>query len=243
MTSRICAKPRPRRAEKGLAVCRVCAVVLAVALGVCALSIGGAPTIAAIGPEARDRTLTWDVFRNGESIGRHRLVLRHDGSGLTIENEIDIRVDLAFITLYRYRHHSSETWRDGALFALSAETDDDGSEYSVQARSTPDGGMTVTGTAGSFNAPAGTEPSSLWQIAMTETSNVLDVESGRLLAVHFKRQADELVETGGAKVPATHVSVTGDLTRDMWYGADGMLLKQQFSARDGSRIEYRLAAD
>jgi hypothetical protein len=205
--------------------------------------LGSDRSLGAIGDGMGDRTVEWAVSRNNESIGRHRMVIRQENGDLVVDETIDLHVDFAFITMYRYRHHSREVWRNGALLRLTSQTDDDGSEYHVQAQSDPDGTLAVSGSAGGFVAPAGTLPSSLWQISMTEANRLLDLESGRLLSVHFSKKANELIDSEGRRIPAEHVAVAGDIVRDMWYDGEGLLIKQKFLAPDGSKIEYHLGPE
>lgn len=45
--------------------------------------------------------LRFEVRRNGSEIGYHVLSFRQDGERLTVDIDIELRVRLAFVTLYR----------------------------------------------------------------------------------------------------------------------------------------------
>ena len=189
--------------------------------------------------DAADGRLEWSIFRDGEKIGRHLMTLRHQRGDLIVENEIDIRVELLFVALYRYVHRDREVWRDGRLAELTAFTNDDGTAFDLEVEATQ-GGLAVDGPSGKFAAPPESVPSSLWQIDMTKGGALIDVERGRLLSVRFTVKAEEPITTAGEDVRARHVTASGDLARELWYGPDGLLLRQQFKGPDGKTLEFTL---
>lgn len=209
------------------------ATVTAAALFVIAL---GAETSRAL--DAPDGTLGYQIWRNGEKVGTYKMTLHHRGSDLYVENEIEIVVRVLFVPVYRYFHRDQEIWRNGQFAELVADTNDDGKGSMVDVRPTTDG-LLIEGTAGRYVAPAGILPSSLWKIDMTTASRVLDVENGKTLAVHFAQGPVEPIFFNGQDTPARLVSVTGDLSRELWYGADNLLLRERFAAPDGSMLDFR----
>ena len=60
------------------------------------------------------------------------------------------------------------------------------------------------------------------------------------MPVTVTRVGAEIVEAGGRNVSATHYSVTGQLNRELWYDANGVLVQVQFAGSDGSQISYIL---
>lgn len=189
--------------------------------------------------DAPDGRLEWRISRDGAKIGHYLMTIRHQHGDLIVENEIDIRVELAFVALYRYVHRDREVWRDGRLVALTAFTDDDGTALNLDVEAAADG-LAVDGASGRFTAPAGSFPSGLWKIDMTKGSAFIDVERGRLLSVRFTVRAEEPIAMAGEDVRARHVTASGDISRELWYGPDGFLLRQQFKGPDGTTLEFTL---
>jgi len=188
--------------------------------------------------DAPDGRMQWSVWREGERIGSYTMTRRHQQGALIVDQEIDITVRVMFVPVFRYIHRDQETWREGRLVGLTAFTDDDGKRGDLDA--TPvSNGLVVDGPAGRFLAPPTVLPSSLWQIEMTKAPLLLDVESGNLLAVQAKMGAEEPVLGAEGDVLARHITMTGDLQRELWYGADGYMLREQFAGPDGTTIEFR----
>ena len=90
-----------------------------------------APLWAAIPPDGQ---ISFAVLRDGSRMGSHSLAFRQEGDELHVEVDILLEVNLAFITLFRYRHRNHEVWVDGRLAAIETETDDDGDKYWLRGR-------------------------------------------------------------------------------------------------------------
>lgn len=183
--------------------------------------------------------LEYRVLRDGAEIGRHRVRFTHRDDLFIVETEIRIAVTFLFVTLYRYQLDARETWRDGRLIALASTTNDDGDRYRVAAVSN---GETIAVEAGanSWTAPATVVPSSLWRRDMARGTLLLGVEQGEPIAVAFDEVGRETVPARGGEVEATHVVVSGELERDLWYDGDGILVHLRLVGRDGSNIVYLL---
>jgi hypothetical protein len=181
--------------------------------------------------------IVFEVLRDGDSsIGRHTVSFRPRGDELRVEIEIELEVTLAFITVFRYEHHNVEIWRDSRLIALDARTNDDGKRAWVKAHQTSQG-LAVTGSSGSFIAPADTMPTNYWNKAMIERTRLLDTLSGRMVEVSVEPVGSATVDWGGRAVNARKYVARGDLDLTIWYTPDGEWVKLAFKAR-GSDIEY-----
>ena len=186
--------------------------------------------IAAV-PEAG--RMEFDILREGSSIGRHSLWFRRDGPLLRVDIDIEIDIYLAFFRVFSYRHRNSEVWKADRLVSLETETDDDGEPYRVSAWAVPDG-LRVEGSGGDYLAPAGTIPTSYWNMRTVRQSLLLDTQRGGLLDVRVATLGQERLTSGQA---ARRYQVSGDLDLELWYSPAGEWLKIAFEAR-GAEISY-----
>lgn len=187
------------------------------------------------GLNTRD-SLSFKVLRDGSQIGHHRIAFEQIGDELHVDVAVDLEVSLAFITLFRYEHRTKEVWRDGRLISLESQTNDDGEEYRVSARSTAEGLM-VEGADGRFLAPAGILPTTYWHPDTVEQDTLLDTQHGRLLSVSSTPKGTDVIEAASAQLPAERFALEGDLEADLWYDPSGDWMKIAFSVR-GSDIDY-----
>ena len=188
-------------------------------------------------PAAADQTLTFEVLRQGSPIGTHRVTIREEGSTRRVDVAIDMAVRFAFVTVYRYTHRSSETWDGHRLVALEATTDDNGTRTQVAAKAGAEG-LAVSGSGGSYVAPADTIPSSYWNRAKLERTALLDTQSGKMAATANNPIGKASVEADGRLLDVAKYRVTGDLQAEIGYAEDGSWAALAFEAR-GATILYR----
>jgi len=175
------------------------------------LTVVPTPLLAAPPP---NRRLNFQVFRNGERIGEHRMSFSGDAASPTVSTEVDMTVRLGSVPVYRYRHTAREVWVDGRFESLETVTDATAGDRKVSARRTPSGVLIRTGRK-EVLAPVGTSPLTHWN------PNVL---TGRL----FGRQVEGQVW-----------ALRGEAEIDNWYDRSGVWTGLQGRLVDGSRIEYR----
>lgn len=185
---------------------------------------------------ATPETLAYEILRNGRPIGSHVLRFRDVRDGI----EVDIRTDIVFTLLslpvYRFTHRSTELWRDGRLFALSSDTDDNGERKRVQVERR-DGALVL---AGGGEAPPEAVPASLWHPATVGGAPLLDTLDGSVMTVAVEAAGADAIEAAGRNIPGHRFRLSGGLSREVWYADDGRLIGVRFTASDGSEIRYRL---
>ncbi|MEM7226052.1 MAG: DUF6134 family protein [Pseudomonadota bacterium] len=180
--------------------------------------------------------IAFKVYRDGEPLGRHEVAFREEDGMLHVEVDIELEVRLAFIPLFSYRHSNREVWKDGRLLSIETETDDDGERYWMRGLAT-ENGFSVDGSSGRFLAPADVVPTSYWNPKTVESSPLLDTQYGRLVEVEAAPTGVEVVPVAGRDIEAQRYRLTGDLTLDLWYTAEGEWAKTTFEAR-GAEVTY-----
>src|SRR3954468_14802540 len=98
--------------------------------------------------------LQLNVFRQGSPIGTHVIRFTQTGGTLKVASQVDLRVKVAFITVYSYQQTSNDDWENEVLVRSRIQTNDNGKETSVQAEAR-DGQLAVQGPAGSYTTPLG----------------------------------------------------------------------------------------
>lgn len=192
--------------------------------------------------DAPDGTHHWTIWRNGDKIGDYRLTFSHENGMLVVDGHTEMVRRLFAFPLARYEQVARERWSDDRLTSIQSGTVIDGNNRrELRAEATADG-LSVEGTVGNFVLHGATSPSSLWRIELTHTTQLLDLDKGQVLAVHVVEGADEPIQLGDQQdARARHVSVSGDLARELWYGPDGLLLRMQYLDQDGAPIDFRAA--
>ncbi|HYD98522.1 MAG TPA: DUF6134 family protein [Alphaproteobacteria bacterium] len=181
------------------------------------------------------------VVRGGDPMGTHTIDIAQAGDRTEVAIAIDLAVKFGPLTVFRYTHRNREVWQGGRLLALETTTDDDGTPHKVSAQATQQG-LQVSGSGGSYLAPADTLPSSYWRPETVTRTVLLNTQEGVLSKVAFAPVAQESVPVAGRPVPAARHRMSGDIEGDLWYDAAGRWVALQFSAR-GSDVVYTLNTD
>lgn len=183
--------------------------------------------------------LEFDVFRKGAKVGRHTVEFETDDGQLKVRSHFKLKVKVLFVTAYKFEFESIAYWRDGVLQTLTAETNDNGKDSSVEAYLAADGKFYATGRKGSFVADQWVYPSNHWNVGAVDSSVVLNTLNGQLAQVEILGRGIDTVETANGAVAAERFDYTGEL-RDttVWYDRDGRWVRMKFTTKQGETLEY-----
>lgn len=188
---------------------------------------------------AEVETRDFEVFRNGERIGHHRVEIARQGERSVVNVDINLRVTFGPLTLYRYVHQSREEWQGSRLVSLISSTDNDGSEEKLRAVAEGDG-LKVNGTRFTGMLPADTMPTSYWRDDFVRRITIMDSQNGRVLNLQVHPESFEMASAARDDIPMRRFHLTGDIDLTLWYDRNGQWMKSAFRAKDGSQVEYRL---
>ena len=209
---------------------------LALLLAVAALTFGP-PTALAQGQLPGGATAaSFAVIRNGEQIGTSTVRVQHSGGETTVETATDIRVTIAYITVYRFAKRQTERWVGGRLAGLSAVTDDNGKVTKVSAtRNTDRLSINVDGRIGDVEDVS---PANLWDPSVLRLTRALNTTDGTVIPVSVTDRGKEQIIVRGRSVAAHRYSIKTTDTQDVWYDAQQRLLKVELRGSDGSTIVH-----
>ncbi len=127
--------------------------------------------------------LTLTVYRKDRELGTATVAFSRMSDGtIQVISEMQMEYNVLFFTAFRYSQRVIEYWKDGALVAIDAETDDDGELLLVRGRRTQDG-FAVEGPKGEAVLPPDVVPTTWWNPLTAQASHMLDIRKGQLLNV------------------------------------------------------------
>nr|WP_271466115.1 DUF6134 family protein [Paracidovorax valerianellae] len=197
----------------------------------------------ALGPQTASAAMpaaaewNFQVTLDGSPIGEHRFRLAAPAQDeRTLTSEARFTVKLLGIVVYRYRHDALETWRNGCLETITAETQDDGKLNKVDLRfPTPvSPTLPAAGTACTLSF-------AYWNPAIRTQTQLLNAQNGKVEAVQVTRQDEGTVEVRGKATPAARWRIAGlSHPIDLWYAADGAWIGLDSTVGSGRKLSYRL---
>lgn len=207
---------------------------LAVPLGLASMRRGLA---SATEPAMRSYQVSW---RGGES-GVHRLSFEQQGADLVVATEVDIRLRLAFITVYSWKQQGRDVWRDGRIVESKITTVDDGKDFAV-ALAAQESELVVDGSAGRFTVdPTAMTDLCIWNEELAQRDRIIDGRTGENFRFDIVDRTDEAVEVGARQVSARRYNFTVEDGRkgSLWFDQDGLWVKADFVTR-GQTLTYTL---
>lgn len=180
--------------------------------------------------------ISFTVTRNGAPIGTQSIAFSKKGDVLHVALTTRIAVKILFVTAYTFTFDGTETWKGGKLVALQAHTNDNGDKTDVTVAQ-KGGKLLMTSAGKTQTVPADIIPTTWWNKDLTGRHELLDVLTGKIEPVKISKTGAEDIDVGGKTVKASHYTVAGGITRDIWFLADGSIAKQSLTKK-GDTIQY-----
>jgi len=189
-------------------------------------------------PAALPPAVRFDVLRGNDTIGSHQVDFQGNINDFSVRTRIDIAVRLLGVTVFVFRHDSTEQWRNGRLQTFESKTTDDDSEFFVSGRATADG-FSISHRKGSELAPADIMVASYWTPSIAQQTQLIDPQRGRLKPQQLLGTDSLQVPVAGKPVQTTRYRVTGVTEGWVAYDAGGRWLAAVVRKK-GTDIVYRL---
>ena len=177
-----------------------------------------APALAAELTSPSTGVLDFTIVRKNDVVGHyHSDFSRRPDQALEVRTHVSVAVTMGPIRLYAFDHNSVETWHDGRLIGLRADTDDDGEVHHLQAERR-DQGLALTVDGKTSMADADAVPSTLWNRDMLDGHRpIFDIGDGQIYQTMTRCD-------GPPKAPASSLvvcEVSGELIRTLRFELDG----------------------
>ena len=196
------------------------------ALRACAAMLAAAAIVASADAAHAD-SFAFTIYKDGDPIGHDTYTITTKGDEKTVQVETRTDVHVLFIS-YHYRHTRTEVWKGATLESFVSDTDDDGTKHHVDAHQA--GGVLSATVDGKHRTlPGNAIPFTLWtRQLMSSNKPFFDIADFSPLKLGIVDKGNASLAIDGHTVPTQHYQVTGDLHWDLWYAADGTLLKTAF---------------
>ena len=202
------------------------------------LAVATSPTLA---DTSDTRTMTYDVFLDGKKIGYHRFEIDGSESDAAVRSEASFDVKVLFLTAFKYRHVTNESWTGGCLDEIEAQTNSNGKRLQLSGELTESGFVIDTGEQ-EAELPECVMTFAYWNPGFLNEPRLLNPQTGEYLDVDVTELGHDVVRIAGREVPARSVRVTArkmDIT--LWYSADRQWLALESVAKGGRIIRYELS--
>ena len=185
-----------------------------------------------------DGGIDFDVVREGEKIGTHKVRFDRDANGWNVRSVVDLEVRFLAFFVFRYRYEADALWVNGELQRLRTDVIDDGERSSMLATRSGDR-MQIRFKDQAYTTEAPIIPTNHWNADVLGQKRVLNTITGNVNDVMLVAKGREPIPTERGDVVANRYNYTGDLVdTEVWYDDAGRWVKLRFLGRDGTPIEY-----
>jgi hypothetical protein len=188
--------------------------------------------------ELYPNNIVFNVFRNDEIVGKHRVFFSKIGNGkVRVVAQLNLQVNFLSFPIYKFDYKSDAVWSDGKLRSLRSNQNDDGESLTVKVLR-KNGWLVVKTRDAAFRTDIDTLPTNHWNAEVLVRDKVINTLTGELSSVRITNLGKEKIEAQAKSVFATKYKYSGDIAALVWYSDGGNWVKMQFEGKDGSNINY-----
>ena len=192
----------------------------------------------------------FEIIRKEKVIGFHEILFEKDNELIKIEINVDIKVKLGFITLFKYRHQNTEKWKNNELIYIKTNsTTNSKKEYSLVGEQKEDF-FEYNGIDGIKNTDKDIIPISYWNKEIINKQEFLDSQKGIIRKIEVITIKEETLSFNNIEyitkkyeinVKSKHPTDEKELSIIyVWYTEEDELIKIEFkSPEDNSIITYK----
>lgn len=182
-----------------------------------------------------NRTIVYDIVREGAVVGHYRVNFAEQDADLTVTTDVEIDISLLFIPVYSLRHHGVEQWQNGELIAYNSETDDNGRDRFID-MVPQDGDWRVEHDGELDIRPGAALIGTLWHPDTVNRTMLIDPMKGKLRDIIVTDRGMEEITVPLGTVEARHISIGGEVRQEVWYGPDGHIWQADFPVKAGGTL-------
>ena len=198
----------------------------------------------------KNNEIIFDIVRKNNVIGTHSIIFnKKEINTLNVKINVDIKVKIGFLTIYKYKHDNNEVWINNELFSISTESiNNKNKRYFVEGKQN-DNKFEFIGVDGKKNWERNVIPISYWNKNITKRNIFLDTQKGIMRELKVRSLNNDKIKFGEKTIEAKCYELTVITSHKtdqkpfptiyVWYTEQGELMKIKFdSPEDNSIIDY-----
>lgn len=180
------------------------------------------------------------VLLDNEGIGHHSFKLQERDNKTHVSVEADFDVKFLFFSAYSYKHKNHEIWRGRCLDSIASNTNDNGDLFFLRGNNLGNA-IHVETVEGTSQYKGCIKTFSYWDPDFLNSNNLLNAQTGKLVAVNIEHMGVETIKVLGNQVDANHYRLVSDeFTIDLWYSLDNQdWLALKSTTREGAVLQYK----
>ena len=182
-------------------------------------------TKAQVQPYIGVERVEFDIYRNNKHIGTHIFSFERSGNELAVRSEINIKIELFGIVLYKYHLKGSEVYKDSKLIKYNSTTNHNGKKKYVNML-LENNKYIIDGSSYKGEASHEILIGTWWNHSLVKAKAQISAASGRIIKQKVKFLGKEIIKSGEKSYNTLHYNFSSDdkklsdkkkLNTDVWY--------------------------
>lgn len=183
--------------------------------------------------------IEFDVYRKNRKVGTYLTQFDMRDGNLCVDITMRLEIPIFLGWTYDYNYAASEVWRDGKLFELNVEVNDNGDTSSLSAKNIDD---ELRGNY--MDQPVSVKLPILathhYNADVLDDKRVFNTLTGKENNVDIIKKSADVLSMNGRWIKAHKYLYQGDLEdTQVWYDDKNRWVKMEFLGSDGTPIELR----
>jgi hypothetical protein len=198
-------------------------LVLAAGGIVAGMGAAASPRRAAAGPASESpQMINYNIFVDGDLSGAQHVDFVPRPQGFTATTAMSLRVEVLFVTAFRFHQIGDSDWHDGNPVAFEYITNNDGTPSNVVGKRDGDSWM-ITGPGGTQTGIGNALPPSFWNRDIVTATSVVDPEKGIVVPFSAVRLTETSTTIAGQTITGEGYTMNSFLVGQLWFASDKSL--------------------
>lgn len=184
------------------------------------------------------KNYVFEVLLNEKPIGIHTFDIHQNNELTIVSTKAQFDVKLLFLNVYSYQHTNSETWKNSCLSQLNAFTNDNGNEYSVNAKKL-ENKTSITSGSESKDHLGCVRSFAYWDPSLLKTNELLNPQTGKIEPASLNLLGLEKISIQNRDIEARRYQLkTDDEKIDLWYDHNNEWIALQSTIGNNKVLRY-----
>lgn len=166
--------------------------------------------------------INYNIFVDGDHSGAQHVDFVPRPQGFTATTHMSIRVEVMFVTAFRFHQIGDSDWHDGKPVAFEYITNNDGTPSSVLGKRDGDN-WTITGPGGTQTGVGSASPPGFWNRDVVMATSVVDPEKGIVVPFSAVRLPETSTTVAGQTITGEGYAMNSFLVGQLWFAPDKTL--------------------
>ena len=206
-----------------------------------------AVSIASLDESTHLKSWHFNAYLDDDLIGFHTFKMQKKLGETTIISEAEFDIRFIFITVYSYTHNNTEIWSNDCLKRMSAITDDNGEELSVNLFKEEGISYIEAGKIKVQNITC-VRSFAYWDLELIKSNRLLNSQTGELIDISFNYIGTEDYKLNDNLIETEHYRLLGndqsgkEIEIDLWYAQGNQWVALKSKLDNGNTLRYQLSA-